>query len=239
VRLPFLFISSVRFSVFLYLFLFARRFYPGSLFCGRHLPGCCCYSSFVLYTLGALEIKFLQFYRTPQYARFHSISLWPCTHVWSSMMTLSRSSDDEIIPIIMDVFPTELPQRPTPAASADLSRAPSYRETTACNSPRTWSFEGISKDADHVQTVTYYLTLQKYDDVDLMPKWKKTHFRFSPVTTLGAVGSYILYFVFRNYCTWDSQLSHHKTYWLAWFFIVAEALVACKFGFARSKNKLM
>lgn len=70
--------------------------------------------------------------------------------------------------------------------------------------------------------------LHKYDDVDLMPKWKKTLFRFAPITTFGAVGSYIVYFAFRIYCTKDSQDTFHKTYWLAWFFIVAEALVACR-----------
>lgn len=62
-----------------------------------------------------------------------------------------------------------------------------------------------------------------------MPKWKKTLFRFAPLTTAGAVGSYIVYFAFRIYCTKDSQDTFHKTYWLAWFFIVAEALVARRF----------
>ena len=70
--------------------------------------------------------------------------------------------------------------------------------------------------------------LHDYDDYELMPNWKRWLSRLSPLTTLLAVGSYYLYFPYRIYCTRASSVKWHKTYVLAWFFIVAEALVARK-----------
>ena len=81
--------------------------------------------------------------------------------------------------------------------------------------------------------------LHKYDDVDLMPRWKKTLFRFAPLSTIGSLGSYIVYFAFRIFCTRNAGVKYHKAYWLAWFFIVAEALVACKSRFVRRSQTVL
>lgn len=56
-------------------------------------------------------------------------------------MVAAYSLDEDIVPIAEGLPPSILPQCPSPAVSADSSRAPSFRGTTACNSPRTWSFE--------------------------------------------------------------------------------------------------
>lgn len=68
--------------------------------------------------------------------------------------------------------------------------------------------------------------LHEYDDYELLPRWKRWLARLSPLTTFLAVGSYYLYFPYRIYCTRISASMYNKTYVMAWFFIVAEALVA-------------
>lgn len=55
-------------------------------------------------------------------------------------MVVIRSIDEDVTPIAGGMSSSLLPQRPSPSVSADSSRAPSYRGTTACSSPRTWSF---------------------------------------------------------------------------------------------------
>jgi hypothetical protein len=66
------------------------------------------------------------------------------------------------------------------------------------------------------------------DDHELLPTWKRWLAKLVPITTILSVGSYYLYFPYRIYCTRESSIKYNKTYVLAWFFIVAEALVACK-----------
>jgi hypothetical protein len=70
--------------------------------------------------------------------------------------------------------------------------------------------------------------LHDYDDIEHMPKWKRFVSRLSPLTTFLSVGAYFLYFPYRIYCTRDSSAKWHKTYVMAWFFIIAEAMVARK-----------
>lgn len=70
--------------------------------------------------------------------------------------------------------------------------------------------------------------LHERDDYELLPRWKRLAAKLVPITTMLSVGSYYLYFPYRIYCTRESSIKYNKTYILAWFFIVAEALVACK-----------
>jgi hypothetical protein len=70
--------------------------------------------------------------------------------------------------------------------------------------------------------------LHERDDYELLPKWKRWLARLVPITTMLSVGSYYLYFPYRIYCTKVSSDQYNKTYVMAWFFIVAESLVACK-----------
>jgi hypothetical protein len=70
--------------------------------------------------------------------------------------------------------------------------------------------------------------LHERDDHELLPKWKRLFARLVPITTILSVGSYYLYFPYRIYCTRESMVKYEKNYVMAWFFIVAEALVARK-----------
>lgn len=70
--------------------------------------------------------------------------------------------------------------------------------------------------------------LHERDDHELLPKWKRWLAKLVPMTTILSVGSYYLYFPYRIYCTRESSIKYNETYILAWFFIVAEALVARK-----------
>lgn len=71
--------------------------------------------------------------------------------------------------------------------------------------------------------------LHERDDHELLPSWKRWLAKLVPITTILSVGSYYLYFPYRIYCTRESSVKYSKTYVLAWFFIVAEALVACEY----------
>jgi hypothetical protein len=77
---------------------------------------------------------------------------------------------------------------------------------------------------------TYAIERQhERDDHDFLPTWKRWLARLAPFTTILSVGSYYLYFPYRIYCTRESSSrDDNQTYILAWFFIVAEAFVACK-----------
>jgi hypothetical protein len=70
--------------------------------------------------------------------------------------------------------------------------------------------------------------LHERDDYGLLPKWKRWVARLVPLSTILSVGSYYLYFPYRIYCTRESAVKWNKNYVMAWFFIVAEALVARK-----------
>ncbi|GAB7355557.1 hypothetical protein MBLNU459_g6031t1 [Dothideomycetes sp. NU459] len=68
--------------------------------------------------------------------------------------------------------------------------------------------------------------LNKHDDVDLLPAWKRRLHRLAPLFTIIAVGAYFTYFAFRIIFTISAQRAYHKVYIMAWLFIGAEFLVA-------------
>lgn len=70
--------------------------------------------------------------------------------------------------------------------------------------------------------------LAKHDDIDLLPTWKRRLHRMAPLFTIAAVGAYFAYFGYRIYCTVSAQITYHKIYYMAWVFISAEFLVACR-----------
>lgn len=70
--------------------------------------------------------------------------------------------------------------------------------------------------------------LNKHDDVDLLPMWKRRLHRLAPLFTIAAVGGYFTYFAFRIIFTVSAQRAFHKVYVMAWLFIAAEFLVARK-----------
>lgn len=53
-------------------------------------------------------------------------------------------------------------------------------------------------------------------------------YRFSPFTTVLSVGAYWTYFVQRILYTVYAQNTYGQVFVMAWFFIVAEMIVACK-----------
>ena len=71
--------------------------------------------------------------------------------------------------------------------------------------------------------------LHEHDDGEQLRPWKRILHRAAPLSTLLAVGAYILYFGYRIRCTMDAQRSYHKTYIMAWIFIAAEGAVTCKY----------
>lgn len=71
--------------------------------------------------------------------------------------------------------------------------------------------------------------LNKHDDVDLLPTWKRRLHRLAPLFTIAAVGGYFTYFAFRIIFTVSAQRAFHKVYIMAWLFIAAEFMVARKF----------
>lgn len=70
-----------------------------------------------------------------------------------SKMAFCPPSDETITLAVDNANSPGLPRRPSPVVSTDSSRATSYRETTACNSPGAWSFEEKFKNVDNIQQV--------------------------------------------------------------------------------------
>jgi hypothetical protein len=80
------------------------------------------------------------------------------------------------------------------------------------------------------ETASYSIeTLDKHDDVDFLPPWKRRLYRLSPIFTFLAVAAYFLYYAYRIHCTVYAQRAYHKTYVMAWLFIAAEGCVACQY----------
>lgn len=67
--------------------------------------------------------------------------------------------------------------------------------------------------------------LAKHDDIERLPSWKRWVYRLSGPLSLATIGSYWIYFVLRILYTIDAEHQAHKTYWMAWTFIVVEVLV--------------
>jgi hypothetical protein len=72
-------------------------------------------------------------------------------------------------------------------------------------------------------------TLDRHDDVEFLPPWKRRLYRLSPIFTFLAVAAYFLYYAYRIHCTGYAQRAYHKTYVMAWLFIAAEGCVACQY----------
>ncbi|KAF8847932.1 hypothetical protein BDZ45DRAFT_778103 [Acephala macrosclerotiorum] len=104
-----------------------------------------------------------------------------------------------------------------PWMEGELSRSKFNRMNGSTNS----FFKKFEPESYSIETVN------KNDDVEFLPPWKRRMYRLSPLFTFLAVGSYFLYYVYRIHCTVVAQKTYHKTYIMAWLFIAAEGCVAC------------
>jgi hypothetical protein len=68
--------------------------------------------------------------------------------------------------------------------------------------------------------------LHDRDDHEHLSPFRRFLFRLTPLFTFLSVGAYINYFFSRVKATRDEEKVDHKTYVLAWFFIIAEALIS-------------
>lgn len=137
--------------------------------------------------------------------------------------------------------------RPTYSRSSSCSCITSS-PATRCSSPRPKNIldeknpRAVSAHSSHsvdsfdtTYDNTAYSVLQvaQHDDADLLPQWKRRLYRLGPLFTFLAMGSYLLYFAYRIYCTYDAQHYYHETYVMAWLFISSEFCVASE---SRLKN---
>lgn len=112
-----------------------------------------------------------------------------------------------------------------PWMEGELSRSKFNRMNGSTNS----FFKKFEPESYSIETVN------KNDDVEFLPPWKRRMYRLSPLFTFLAVGSYFLYYIYRIHCTVVAQSTYHKTYVMAWLFIAAEGCVACKSILVRSR----
>ena len=77
------------------------------------------------------------------------------------------------------------------------------------------------------------------DDIDHMASWKQTLYKFSPLMSVCSLAAYWVYFIYRVKYTVDAQRVAHKTFYMAWAFIVVELGVACKFSFSFARLRLI
>ncbi len=112
-------------------------------------------------------------------------------------------------------------RRPTPT-----------KEEADCNSlnsnARSSTLKSVTDFGRYVGPQSYRIeTVDKYDDIEFLPLWKRRLYRLSPSFTLFAVAAYFLYYAFRIQCTIYAQRAYHEIYIMAWTFIAAEGCVAC------------
>jgi hypothetical protein len=65
----------------------------------------------------------------------------------------------------------------------------------------------------------------KYDDVELMSRWKRWAYRLSGPIAILTITIHIMYFVLRILFTRRAEIDARKTYWMAWAFIMVEVIV--------------
>lgn len=70
--------------------------------------------------------------------------------------------------------------------------------------------------------------MHSYDDHEHLSRVKRFMTWLSPFFMFLSFAAFINYFVWRNKATVDAQRQDNKVYWLAWFFIGAEAIIAGK-----------
>lgn len=167
----------------------------------------------------------------------------------SSAYLLNNYSSATLIPGAQTPGTSTPPPRPPfNTHRGSFSDASSYDGATRCQTPALmgdeFSNEDLKKEdpatlrkVHHFNTfgkrydpTTFSIeTLDKHDDVEFLPPWKRNMYRLSPLFTFLACGSYFLYYSFRIHCTIQAQQAYNKVYIMAWIFIAAEGCVACKY----------
>ncbi|KAJ9631285.1 hypothetical protein H2204_008227 [Knufia peltigerae] len=68
--------------------------------------------------------------------------------------------------------------------------------------------------------------LAAHDDVELLTTTKRIMYRLCPLLVVATIAAYWIYFALRVRFTLDAQRAAHKTYWMAWAFILVELFVS-------------
>ena len=67
---------------------------------------------------------------------------------------------------------------------------------------------------------------EKHDDARFLTPRRNRLIRLAPLTSIGFIALYWVYFGFRVKFTMDAQNSAHKTYVVAWIFVLLEMRLA-------------
>lgn len=65
-----------------------------------------------------------------------------------------------------------------------------------------------------------------HDDIEQLSTFKRILYRLCPVLVVLTIGAYWIYFVLRVRFTRAAETSAHRTYWMAWAFILVELFVS-------------
>ncbi|EHY57255.1 hypothetical protein ABEF95_007830 [Exophiala dermatitidis] len=68
--------------------------------------------------------------------------------------------------------------------------------------------------------------LAAHDDVESLSRTKRFLYRLCPVLVVVTIAAYWIYFALRVRFTRDAEKAAHKTYWMAWAFILVELFVS-------------
>ncbi|KAJ9493779.1 hypothetical protein LTR99_007507 [Exophiala xenobiotica] len=68
--------------------------------------------------------------------------------------------------------------------------------------------------------------LAAHDDVDLLSRPKRLLYRLCPILVVVTIAAYWIYFALRVRFTLDAESAAHRTYWMAWAFILVELFVS-------------
>lgn len=68
--------------------------------------------------------------------------------------------------------------------------------------------------------------LAAHDDAESLPTYKRVLYRLCPILVVVTIAAYWIYFALRVRFTRDAEKAAHKTYWMAWAFILVELFVS-------------
>lgn len=71
------------------------------------------------------------------------------------------------------------------------------------------------------------VTLDKYDDVDIVKTWHRKLIMFHPIVILWVFFAYAAYYGYRVWCNYQYRLAYGGLNEASWIFIVVEGIILC------------
>lgn len=107
-----------------------------------------------------------------------------------------------------------------------LSQTSAIQSELECPNPSKMLPPSMSHEKSDVIGGYCVKKCEEHDDAGFLTPWRNRLFRLAPLTSISSIGLYWIYFGIRVKFTMDAQNVAHKTYVMAWVFILIEMRTA-------------